>query len=822
MKSKKSNTLMALVVATAITSIMPASKALAEEETVDLSENTSISETESTDEISANNPEVTDKDGKKDTKNEKLVLTSDDGKAIEEKNNDLTGTDNKVNENEYISKEKDIPKEDEGNTPTTEEKTGETASDHASDEKEETANEYVSDESKEDEGNTSTEEENTEEINSDLKANEKDEAVDKKEITVTIDEDPFDLNFNFMFDALKQYYEHDDVDIKSEEVFADIVIYGDIGESFYQSSVKVYLDSSLDLSDAMKELIDPNLSDDEFEVKKKEINEKIEKINPYDYESNKRFYLDCLEDIRMQKPRVVAIKSINSEISQKLKYLDTSPYGVSFILSNDFVEPIAFTDYYGLFIYASPDDFQKFRGQMNNLFSPYRKRTLTGIDAILYFNNNVVLNRGSLEKLLGEYARKDRSRYLDIAMMKLDKEYFDTFYYNTLPIEEFSNVYNSVFENGNPIDLITFRKGGVKGEDEEDLIGGIQYSGLYLATNVNPKIYKANPDLAFREVKTDVKNRILKFIDDDLLKQDLLKSINDRYQEIYGDKYQEKDEYKEKIANIDKLVLEYKKDAIYAYQADENYDIDFEAQKYKAALGESWGIGYPEAQVGNVDKKTEEIDFGTKYEYDANLEEGKTVILTPGVKGKKVTKITYKVDPANGELSDPVEEIVENVSPIDQVIRIGTKKVSEKISIPWTDIEDIAKPIEKEDDNKVIPWTDIEDIAKPIEKEDNNEQISWTAIEDIAEPSNKDEKAPASPANDDKNDNTRDDESKDNIVDKNELSPKDDKKEDRKVSLKKAYKKSSTNPKTGVTSITSLLGTLTLLSGALLKRKKDE
>ena len=46
-------------------------------------------------------------------------------------------------------------------------------------------------------------------------------------------------------------------------------------------------------------------------------------------------------------------------------------------------------------------------------------------------------------------------------------------------------------------------------------------------------------------------------------------------------------------------------------------------------------------------------------------------------------------------------------------------------SKPWTEIEDIAKPIEEKESK---PWTEIEDIAKPIEKEDTK-SIPLTELE---------------------------------------------------------------------------------------------
>lgn len=110
-------------------------------------------------------------------------------------------------------------------------------------------------------------------------------------------------------------------------------------------------------------------------------------------------------------------------------------------------------------------------------------------------------------------------------------------------------------------------------------------------------------------------------------------------------------------------------------------------KKYQAFLNsEKWGNQRLTQYVGNVDTKTEEFDYKTIKKDDPTLEKGQTKVVTKGVKGKKVTKITYTVNRTSGELTDPVSEIVEDTKPIDEVVLVGTKKV-----VPAKPIEDIAK-----------------------------------------------------------------------------------------------------------------------------------
>ena len=109
-------------------------------------------------------------------------------------------------------------------------------------------------------------------------------------------------------------------------------------------------------------------------------------------------------------------------------------------------------------------------------------------------------------------------------------------------------------------------------------------------------------------------------------------------------------------------------------------------KKYQDFLNsKKWGNQRLTQYVGNVDTKIEEKDFKVVKKEDPTLAVGESKVAKKGVKGKKVTKTTYKVNRTSGELPDPVSEIVEDTKPVDEVILVGTKKVT-----PATPIEDIA------------------------------------------------------------------------------------------------------------------------------------
>lgn len=80
---------------------------------------------------------------------------------------------------------------------------------------------------------------------------------------------------------------------------------------------------------------------------------------------------------------------------------------------------------------------------------------------------------------------------------------------------------------------------------------------------------------------------------------------------------------------------------------------------------EHWGNKISNYAIGNVDTKIEEQEFKVIKKDVPTMEKGKTKVVTKGVKGKKVTKTTYKVNRINGELTDPITNVVEDIKPID-------------------------------------------------------------------------------------------------------------------------------------------------------------
>ncbi len=95
--------------------------------------------------------------------------------------------------------------------------------------------------------------------------------------------------------------------------------------------------------------------------------------------------------------------------------------------------------------------------------------------------------------------------------------------------------------------------------------------------------------------------------------------------------------------------------------------------------------------VGNKKVVKEDIDYKVIEKETDELEIGKSKIEKPGEKGTKEIITTSEVDPKTGKLINEKTEEVITKEPIDEIKLIGTKKV-----IPWTKIQDIAKPIEKE------------------------------------------------------------------------------------------------------------------------------
>lgn len=79
--------------------------------------------------------------------------------------------------------------------------------------------------------------------------------------------------------------------------------------------------------------------------------------------------------------------------------------------------------------------------------------------------------------------------------------------------------------------------------------------------------------------------------------------------------------------------------------------------------------------IGNVEKKTEKVEFKTVEEKDATLEKGKTKVKVEGVLGEVEKTIVYEVNPKTGELINSKSEEKVIKSPVDKIVLVGTKEV---------------------------------------------------------------------------------------------------------------------------------------------------
>ena len=203
----------------------------------------------------------------------------------------------------------------------------------------------------------------------------------------------------------------------------------------------------------------------------------------------------------------------------------------------------------------------------------------------------------------------------------------------------------------------------------------------YLSRNNKP-IFKGDGKLAFKQ-KSDIVGSEYYISNTVTDKDDYIQ----RYTEFIL-KYAKDDENFNKLTK--KEQVEYIQSQIQEnlpYIDEIHKDDSANIKKYQDFLNsKKWGNQRLTQYVGNVDTKIEEKDFKVVKKEDPTLAVGESKVAKKGVKGKKVTKITYKVDRTSGELTDPVSEIVEDTKPIDEVVLVGTKKV-----VPAKPIEDIAK-----------------------------------------------------------------------------------------------------------------------------------
>ena len=202
----------------------------------------------------------------------------------------------------------------------------------------------------------------------------------------------------------------------------------------------------------------------------------------------------------------------------------------------------------------------------------------------------------------------------------------------------------------------------------------------YLSENDKP-IYKADNKLKFKE-KSDVigsKYYISNSYND---KDEFIKS----FRKVILDSSKDDEDFNKLSKEEQDRIINENIEPMVAFIEDYHKNDKENIAKYQAFLNsEKWGNQRLTQYVGNVDTKTEEKDFKVVKKEDPTLAVGESKVAKKGVKGKKVTKTTYKVNRTSGELTDPVSEIVEDTKPVDEVILVGTKKVT-----PATPIEDIA------------------------------------------------------------------------------------------------------------------------------------
>ena len=213
--------------------------------------------------------------------------------------------------------------------------------------------------------------------------------------------------------------------------------------------------------------------------------------------------------------------------------------------------------------------------------------------------------------------------------------------------------------------------------DKKNVLAGMDYNVLSELNEIYsynfPKLRKSNSKEDFKAIESFVKknySNYLKFLQSDKLDEN-------RFSKLEG----LRNDFAKNNSDMDSLTSSPSGSSI-------ETDIISESgsRQFLKFLGhESWSNRTPIKRIGTVDTKIEEKEFKTIKKEDSTLAIGETKVIKKGVKGKKVTKLYYKLNRMTGELTDPIEDVVEDTKPIDEVILVGTKKV-----IPAKPIEDIA------------------------------------------------------------------------------------------------------------------------------------
>lgn len=127
-------------------------------------------------------------------------------------------------------------------------------------------------------------------------------------------------------------------------------------------------------------------------------------------------------------------------------------------------------------------------------------------------------------------------------------------------------------------------------------------------------------------------------------------------------------------------------------------------------------------EIGNVDKKSEEIAYKTIEKEDPNMLEGERKVIKVGKNGEKLTVTTYEVDEKTGELKNPkTEETITDA--VDEVVLVGTKKKDEGTPlIPLEPSEEIT-PDNEDDKVEEKPEEKVEEKSEEITEETTEEKV---------------------------------------------------------------------------------------------------
>lgn len=172
--------------------------------------------------------------------------------------------------------------------------------------------------------------------------------------------------------------------------------------------------------------------------------------------------------------------------------------------------------------------------------------------------------------------------------------------------------------------------------------------------------------------------------------------------------------------------------------------------------------------------------------------------------------------------ADELDDLLNGATAIEDDLNQNTgdldKLKKEKVVIPAKEIEDIAKPNKKEDKPSSKPSVPSsnknnkkDDEKNKDNKDDKNKPSSTTSSSEEGKKEDNKEK-----------DNKKDDKTKVDEEKKKTEAKEDNKKKEEKIVTKKAENKTNTNVKTGVGSVSAIVGLLSASLGGLFYSKKNK